>query len=175
MRILVAEDEVEIASQYESVLTERNHEVIVTHDGNQCLKAFYSELDKVQATESYSPLRAPFDAIILDYRMPKRDGMKVAEEILAVQPKQRILFASAYVLETLADSVRTLQQVVELIQKPFELDTLADLVEDKSIWQGLEAINANVKAIKDLNPSHREIRDLLEGLRKIQKGRALPR
>ena len=174
MNILVAEDERDIALQYKSVLADRQHRVVVTYDGDQCLQAFYAELDKTQSRENYGAIKPPFDAVILDYRMPKRDGMKVAEEILAIQPKQRILFASAYVLETLAESVKTLQQVVELIQKPFDLDTLADLVEDKTIWQGLREINANIKAIKDLNPTHREIRDLLEGLRRIQKGRALP-
>ena len=174
MKILVAEDEPEIAKQYEAILAERKHEVIITYNGEQCIKAYYDELDKLQSKSNYSPLKPPFDAVILDYRMPKRDGMQVAREILAIQPKQRILFASAYVLETLADSIKTLEQVVELIQKPFDLDSFADLIEDKGIWEDLGMLNANIKAIKDLNPSHREIRDLLEGLRKIQKGRMLP-
>ena len=173
MKILVAEDEPEIALQYEAILSERNHEVQVTHNGEDCIKAYYEEMDKVQAKNEYSPLKPPFDAVILDYRMPKRDGMQVAREILTIQPKQRILFASAYVLETLADSIKTLEQVVELIQKPFDLDSFADLIEDKGIWKDLEGLNANISAIKGMNPTHREIRDLLEGLRKIQKGRML--
>jgi len=105
--------------------------------------------------------------------MPKKDGMEVAKEILAIEPKQRILFASAYVVETLVDSVKSLQQVVELIQKPFELDPFLDLIEDKGIFADLEKLNVNVKGIKDLNPTHQQIRDLLEGLKKLQKGRAI--
>jgi hypothetical protein len=45
-------------------------------------------------------------------------------------------------------------------------------LEDKQIWSGLAKLNVKVKEVKDLNPSHSEIRDLLDGLRKLQKGRA---
>jgi CheY-like chemotaxis protein len=38
----------------------------------------------------------PFDAVILDYKMSKINGMQVAKEILAVNSHQRIIFASAY-------------------------------------------------------------------------------
>jgi hypothetical protein len=63
--------------------------------------------------------------------------------------------------------------VVELIQKPFEIDQFVDLVEDKGIYSALKKLNVNAKKIKDLNPTHQQVQDLLEGLRKLQKGRAL--
>lgn len=174
MKILIAEDEPDIAMQYELALKDRRHDVIITNDGEQCLEAFYQELEKSEPAPNRKMIkRPPFDAVILDYRMPKKDGMEVAKEILAIEPKQRILFASAYVLETLVDSVKTLQQVVELIQKPFELDPFVDLIEDKGIYSELEKLNVNAKEIKDLNPTHQQVQDLLEGLKKLQKGRAL--
>lgn len=174
MKILIAEDEPDIAMQYELALKDRKHDVIITNDGEQCLEAFYHELEKDEPARNRKMMkRPPFDAVILDYRMPKKDGIEVAKEILAIEPKQRILFASAYVLETLVDSVKTLQQVVELIQKPFELDPFVDLIEDKGIYSELEKLNVNAKEIKDLNPTHQQVQDLLEGLKKLQKGRAL--
>lgn len=172
MRILIAEDEPDIAMQYELALKDRMHDVVVTYDGEQCLEAFYQELESHEPARNQM-MKPPFDAVILDYRMPKKDGMEVAKEILAIEPKQRILFASAYVLETLVDSVKNLQQVVELIQKPFEIDQFVDLVEDKGIYSALKKLNVNAKKIKDLNPTHQQVQDLLEGLRKLQKGRAL--
>jgi len=67
--------------------------------------------------------------------MPKRDGIEVAKEILSLNPKQRIIFASAYVKGTLVDSMKQLQQVVELIHKPFTLDVLVNVIEnEKSSW-----------------------------------------
>jgi hypothetical protein len=50
--------------------------------------------------------------------------MEVAKEILTVNPHQRIIFVSAYVKETLEESVKQLRQAVELMQKPFEPDVL---------------------------------------------------
>jgi CheY-like chemotaxis protein len=173
MKILIAEDEPAIAMQYELALKDRKHDVVVTHDGEQCLEAFYQELEKHEPVHNQKVIKPPFDAVILDYRMPKKDGMEVAKEILAIEPKQRVLFASAYVLETLVDSVKNLQQVVELIQKPFELDPFVDLIEDKGIYAELEQLNVNAKEIKDLNPTHQQVQDLLEGLKKLQKGRTL--
>jgi CheY-like chemotaxis protein len=41
---------------------------------------------------------SPFDVVVLDYKMPSKDGMEVAKEILQINPYQRIIFASAYVL-----------------------------------------------------------------------------
>jgi DNA-binding response OmpR family regulator len=174
MKILVAEDEANIGIQYRTVLEQNKHQVKITADGVQCLQAYYDELDKLakEKLDGRGRRKPPFDAVVLDYRMPNKDGMEVAREILAIEPKQRILFASAYVVDTLVDSVKNLQQVVELLQKPFDLDEFVDLLEDKQIWSGLEKLNVKVKEVKDLNPSHNEIRDLLEGLRKLQKGRA---
>ncbi len=47
----------------------------------------------------------PYDAVVLDYRMPKKDGLGAAKEILALNPSERIIFASAYVDETLRESI----------------------------------------------------------------------
>jgi CheY-like chemotaxis protein len=174
MKILVAEDEANIGIQYRTVLEQNKHQVKITTDGVQCLQAYYDELDKLakEKSEGKGRRKPPFDAVVLDYRMPKKDGMEVAREILAIEPKQRVLFASAYVVDTLVESVKNLQQVVELLQKPFDLYEFVDLLEDKQIWSGLAKLNVKVKEVKDLNPSHSEIRDLLDGLRKLQKGRA---
>lgn len=116
-------------------------------------------------------MRSPFDAVLLDYRMPKKDGMEVAQEILALYPRQRIIFASAYVRETLLDSVNQLNRVVELLQKPFRIKALIDTLEDKEIYDGLKALNVKVDQLKSTNPSHEQVSALLEGLKKLQKGR----
>ena len=57
------------------------------------------------------------------------------------------------------------------MQKPFGLQALIDTVEDKEIYQDLEKLNVDIKNLKELNPSHAQIRDYLEALQKLQKGR----
>lgn len=117
---------------------------------------------------------SPFDAVVLDYRMPKKDGLEVAKEILALNPSQRIIFASAFVKETLRESVRELRQVVELMQKPFLPEALVDVVEDTEAYPELKRLFVNVSKMSEIdfeNPTPDQIRDIFEGLKKIQKGR----
>lgn len=164
----MAEDEPNIAKVYKISFEERGHDVIVTHNGVECLEEYRRCLE-----ESGDLNVSPFDVVLLDYRMPKKDGMEVAREILVLVPKQRIIFVSAYVLETLQDSVKSLSKVVEMMQKPFEIDDLISLVEDTHIWSGLEQLNANVVEIRKMNATHDQLLGLYNGLRAIQKGRGI--
>ncbi|MEM2761070.1 MAG: response regulator [Nitrososphaerales archaeon] len=122
MKIPIAEDERDIAQAYSIILRTRNHEVMVAHDGEQCLKVYKDELNRVSMING----RSPFDVVVLDYRMPKKDGLEVAREILSMDPHQTIIFATAYGKENLSDVVKDLKQFVGLLQKPFELALLVD-------------------------------------------------
>lgn len=79
---------------------------------------------------------------------------------------------SAYVRDTLEDSVKQLKRVVELIQKPFDIDVFIDTIEDIDVYEGLKNLVVNVRLVKDNNPTKKQINELIEGLRKIQKTRA---
>jgi CheY-like chemotaxis protein len=117
---------------------------------------------------------SPFDAVVLDYRMPKKDGLEVAKEILELNPSQRIIFASAYVKETLRESVKELRQLVELMQKPFLPKALVDVLEDTEAYPELKKLFVNVRKMSEIdfeNPTSEQIRNIFEGLKKIQKGR----
>ena len=103
---------------------------------------------------------APFDAVVLDYMMPRKDGMQVAKEILEMYPKQRIIFASAYVEQTLEDSVKQLKRVVELMQKPFGAETLVIPIEDKEAYDGLKELMLSMRQIKDHSPTPKQMRSL---------------
>ena len=169
MKLLIAEDEPDLLVQYRTILEEANHNVYTAEDGEIGISVYTQEFDKLSPEDTVTQM--PFDAVILDYQMPNKNGLDVAKEILAMCPKQRIIFASAYVQETLTDSIKNLNQIVELLQKPFGLQALIDTIEDKEIYQELEKLNVDIRNLKDLNPSHAQIRDYLEALQKLQKGR----
>lgn len=175
MKVLIAEDDPHTASLYQVALGDRGHEALLTSDGKECIeayaKAIYENLDNGSSKNGTSV--SPFNAIVLDYRLPKMNGLEVAKQILSINPKERIIFASAHVVNTLSHSISELGKVVELVQKPFEMDPFVDLLEDLNITKGLEELNVDVKRISELRPTREQLRDLLEGLRRIQKGRVL--
>lgn len=169
MKILIAEDEYDIALLYKMALEKKSHKVTITENGEDCLKIYHEESQRIRFNGSGQILA--YDAIVLDYKMPKIDGIEVAKEILAVNPHQRIIFVSAYVKETLLDSIKKLKQIVELMQKPFGVNTLLNTIEDKEIYSELQKFNVDIDVVKAVNPTHEQITDLLETLRKVQKER----
>lgn len=162
MKILIADDEPDLLSQYTTILEDKGHMVTTTLDGEACILAY---------SKALADSDNPYDAVVLDYSMPRLNGLQTAKEILGLNPTQRIIFASAYVQETLVDSIKNLKQIVELLQKPFSLQALVDTIEDKDIYEELAKLNVNVQNLMDLNPTHAQVRDYLEALRKIQKAK----
>ena len=205
MRILIAEDESDISHTYRLALESRNHHVTISNDGTHCLRIYREELEKrnqgrrsvdttkgktndidfshpdIGSREKFGETGvSPFDVVVLDYKMPGKDGMEVAREILDLNPGQRIIFASAYVQDTLEDSVKQLKRVVELLQKPFEIQALIDTIEDKEVYQELKKIMIKIRSFEQDGSSlqrgsddfsREQIRDMFECLRRIQKNR----
>jgi CheY-like chemotaxis protein len=176
MKILIAEDDVDISESYKDALESRKHEVILAKNGEECLKRYNERYnEEMKHTKSQRSKKnhnyTPFDAVILDYKMPKKDGLQVAKEILELKPDQRIIFASAYLEEALEDSIKQLKRVVELMQKPFGVEALVDTLEDKEIYSGLKTLMVGLKEIEDLNPTKNQLKKLFEALKEIQKHR----
>src|SRR5919197_4984119 len=161
MKILVAEDEHSIALVYQTALQSRGHEVTITNNGIECWKEY-------QSVNSSKCPELPFDAVILDYRMPEMNGLETAEKILKVQPKQRIIFASAYMKQTWLESINRFGIVAELLQKPFEINVLVDAVEDPSIYSQLQNLKVNIGDIRSWNPSHEQLADLLDAMMRLK-------
>jgi CheY-like chemotaxis protein len=132
MQILIAEDDSDTATMYRRFLEgKRNHHVIIANGGLDCLTFYHEKLQNITSEISASLQGRPFDVIILDYKMADMNGLEVAKEILGINPHQRIIFASAYVKQTVLDSVKQLNQPVESLQKPFGEEQLIYAVEKK--------------------------------------------
>jgi len=131
LKILVAEDEDIIMNTYQVALKSRNHEIFSATDGEECLKIFSDHFEKIRKTDTNSMAghdkETPFDLVILDHRMPKKNGLEVAEQILLLAPSQRIVIASAYTHELKIQT--NWEKMLELVQKPFGLDVLFSIVE----------------------------------------------
>jgi DNA-binding response OmpR family regulator len=80
MRILVVEDEVRLARQIASALTEAGHDPIIVHDGERALR---------EATET------SFDLIVLDIRLPRMDGLDVLRHLRSQHVPSRVMVLTA--------------------------------------------------------------------------------
>ena len=119
MKVLVAEDNLFTANQYNKILEKNGHEVTMTRDGTECI-------------EKYQEGHSEFDVVLLDNNMPIKNGAEVAQTILEKEPEQRIIFASAYDIDSLLRVPKNLKKCVEVLQKPFSLNKLLCTVEKKS-------------------------------------------
>jgi len=108
MRILVVEDEVRLARQIASALTEAGHDPIVVHDGERALR---------EATGT------SFDLIVLDIVLPRMDGFDVLRHLRAQHVPSRVLMLTAR--GEVKDRVAGLQLGAdEYLPKPFAMPEL---------------------------------------------------
>jgi len=80
MRILVVEDDVQLAKQVASALTEAGHDAVTVHNGERAL-------DKAKET--------PFDLIMLDIILPGMDGFDVLRHLRSQHMTTRVLMLTA--------------------------------------------------------------------------------
>jgi CheY-like chemotaxis protein len=134
MKILVAKDYSETASVCKQSLEDRGHKVNITTTSEECLKVYYDNLHIITLHSDVPDHIQPFDVVILDYHLPQRNGLEVANEILAVNSYQRIILVFAYLSDAILESVRKLNRMIGVLNKPFSEQVLVDTIEDKLIY-----------------------------------------
>jgi CheY-like chemotaxis protein len=160
------EDDSEIASLYNHVLVDKGHVVTLARTAEECLKIYSKRLQEVQVKKPLIRDVQPYEAVILDYKMPDRNGIEVAKEILAISPHQRIIFVSAYVEDTLSNSIKELKIPVEVLQKPVSNKVLVDTIEDREIYEQLKKLEINIEAFKQAGFSHELLKKILDIIKK---------
>jgi len=169
-KILIAEDDPDILLLYREFLEGNNHKVITTEDGEKCIKYYEEEFQRTyQNTGTKLNENCPFDVVILDYRMPKINGLLVAKRILLLCPNQRIIFVSAYLEGTLGKSIKHLGKIVELIEKPLDFDDLLKLIENDEIFDKLKTLNVNIQSLKSLDLTYDQIKSYLDILMTVER------
>ncbi len=113
MMIFVVDDEPTLHEVYRDMFEFAGHCVIA------------DAYNGVEAVDLFTKMGTKPDIIIMDHRMPRKDGIEATREILRLDPGARIIFASADV------SVREEALSVGAIgfkSKPFDInDILADV------------------------------------------------
>ncbi len=131
MNILIAEDNLFTSKQYKMILEKNGHTVSVTKDGVECIDEYINE---AQYSELFRKDKSPpYDLVLLDHDMPRKNGAEVAKEIFECRPNQRIIFLSAYGQGILGKIGELKDETVQIIQKPFSLGFLLRKVEGRLI------------------------------------------
>jgi CheY-like chemotaxis protein len=98
MRVLIADDESDILFTYRTALEVRGHSVTTVDNGEDCLKVYYDNLERRKVkrkggntNRDLSSSASQVGVVVLDYKMPRKNGLDVAKQILKWNPDQRII------------------------------------------------------------------------------------
>lgn len=108
-RIFIVDDEMYLQDLYADLLAIAGHTIVDT--------AFNGE----EAILKFEAMTQKPELIIMDHRMPIKNGIEATREILDIDPTMKILFISADVSQE--DKVQAIG-AVGFLEKPFPMDKL---------------------------------------------------
>ena len=130
MRILLVDDETDIREQLGAMLAGQKYIVDTAADGEEALDRIFAQ---------------PFDLIILDIMLPKRDGLSVLREIRRAEIRTPILMLTAR--SEIDDKIKGLDQGADdYLAKPFSAAEL--LARVRAL---LRRISENVRPILEIS------------------------
>ena len=116
--IFLIDDDSSIMKLFEKFLTVLGHEIVAkAYNGEEAVKLFHE-------------FRNIPDLILMDHRMPIKDGLTAAKEILNFNSNSKIIFLSADF--TIKDEALALGAKY-FLEKPFKLDKLSQIIEKVSM------------------------------------------
>jgi CheY-like chemotaxis protein len=117
------DDDQDIAKTYGYVLSNTGHRATMVFTAEECLKIYTDNLLK---STTISAER--YDLLILDYKLPDRNGFEVAREIVAINPNQRIIFVTAYA-DILQRHMEKFRMSMEVLEKPVTNEVLLNAIQ----------------------------------------------
>ncbi len=112
-RVLIVDDEVNILTSLEDILTDEGYEVATTNDGLDALEIIQSD---------------PPDLVLLDIWVPGMDGIEVLKTVKTYHPAIEVVVMSGHgTIETAMKATKL--GASDFIEKPFSLEQLTHSVE----------------------------------------------
>ena len=115
-RILLVEDEESVRNLTSEMLRSCGYTVVEAGDGAEALSVIRKSTEK-------------FDLIFTDVVMPQMSGRELADRVLEIDPKARILFTSGYT-DNVALRQGVLDETTNFISKPFSFFALATKIRE---------------------------------------------
>jgi DNA-binding response OmpR family regulator len=149
-RILIVDDDVELAEFLGGELKSTGFAVDIRHDGEQALAALQDE--------------RPYDLLILDLNLPKIDGISLLRQVKPMQPRLWMLVLTAR--SRTEDKVKALGSGADdCLTKPFSLAELTARIQ--ALFRRDLGMIPNVSHVGDLT-LHREERRVERNGRRIE-------
>jgi len=125
-RILIVDDDLSLCHFLTKALSQKGYQVVPCHSGTEAL-------DVVRGRET--------DLILLDNKLPDRNGLDILKEIKRDHPKVSVIIMTAF--GTTGTAIEAMRLgAFDYILKPFELDEISELVA-----KGLEAHKLMKRAV----------------------------
>ncbi len=115
LRVLVVDDEPLIRWSLAETLLDCGYEVSEAVDGQTALRVL-------------TDAPAPIDVVVLDYRLPDSDDLKLLSVIRWISPKSQVILMTAFGTPEVVSGAQQLG-VYRVVHKPFEMNDLAALVK----------------------------------------------
>lgn len=121
LRILVVDDEALIRWSLVETLSGSGHEVVALADAES-------------AVQAVTNTAAPFDVILLDFRLPDSNDLTLLSRLHRLTPATRIILMTAYGAPEIFQRALVLGAYC-VLHKPFEMNALSPLVNEAHIWR----------------------------------------
>ncbi len=119
LRILILDDDVDVAEGLTDILELQGHEVTMVHNGAHAIEAYQNE---------------DFDVGFFDVKMPGMNGVESFLEIKKMKPDVKVFMMTGYSVEQLLEEALD-NGALGVMRKPFEVDEL--ITRLKGIKEGL--------------------------------------
>ncbi|WP_144139073.1 hybrid sensor histidine kinase/response regulator [Paraburkholderia sp. BCC1884] len=122
LRILLVEDNAEVAAGTEALLQMMGHQITCVFNADTALRLF----DDAHARQARTGEPLPFDLVLSDIHMPgAMNGIDLAEAVLAFEPRLPVILVTGYAEEL--DRARHVD--VRVLSKPFDIGLLETLLQ----------------------------------------------
>jgi len=116
-KIFIIDDDIDIILLFEQFLIFKEHEIVA--------KAYNGE----EAIEIFNNLQYKPDIILMDHRMPLKNGIETTTELLNINPNIKIIFISAdYTVRNKALKIGA----IDFLEKPIDFTSLNRMIEKYS-------------------------------------------
>ena len=114
IKIFIVDDDQSLQRLYRLILREAGFEIVDT------------AINGKDALEKYNKFEIKPDLILMDHRMPIKNGLDTMEEILQINNQEKIIFASA--------DISVKQKAISLgacafLDKPFKMQELLKIIQ----------------------------------------------